>query len=167
MNQNFSKLQANLNKFQQEKELFNFEKKFVLNLNLMLGVGKNLSNLNFPEEKINEVNQKLSINNLTLPNTTGLTNITNSSGSLKINLPNTENQTKRYQSHSSTNSMSFKKEVVLENPQNFNISQEKRKPVSKERTKIQLDKEKLLKNVNSSSSNSDNTFNSVNLVKII
>jgi hypothetical protein len=157
LNQNYSKLQTDLNKFIQEKELFNFEKKLVMNLNLMLHSGKNLSNMNFPEEKISEVNHKLSINNLTLPNTTGITNVTNSSGSLKGNL------IKRY-AHSNNGSQVIKKEVVLENPQAFAVSVERKQTLSKEKSKIQIDKEKLLKNMNSSSSNSDNTFNSVNLV---
>ncbi len=159
LNQNFSKLQTDLNKFHEEKELFNFEKKLIMNLNLMLYSGRNLSNMNFPEEKISEVNHKLSINNLTLPNTTGLTNMTNSSGSLKGNLG------KRY-THSNNGSQVIKKEVVIENPQAFAISAERKRTASKEKSKIQLDKEKLLKNMNSSSSYSDITFNSVNLVLI-
>jgi hypothetical protein len=79
--QHYTKHQNQVDKLQGERQIFNHEKEIFYNLNLMFNGGKLYSMFNAADEKINEMNNKISMNNITLPTAA----VSYSTGSLYIN----------------------------------------------------------------------------------
>lgn len=104
LNQNYTKFKTELEKFNKEKEIFNYQKDQYFQLNYLLSTGKTITNSNYNEDKINEINNKLQINNLALPVPSVGTN-TNNNKNLKF----------------------IKKEILVEKPKNVLFSERSNK----------------------------------------
>jgi hypothetical protein len=99
-------------------------------LNFILNSGQILNNINFSDQKINEGNKKLSINNLTPQ-----TDVTSSPGSYKKNLDFKNEISKENNSKYIINSNSIKKEIMYEKPNFFsNSSKSRERKYSKDKS---------------------------------
>ncbi len=67
LNQNYTKYKTDQERLNKEKEIFNYQKDMYFQLNYFLSTGKTINNVNINEDKVNEINNKLQINNLALP----------------------------------------------------------------------------------------------------
>jgi hypothetical protein len=136
LNKNFLKFEVEKNKFNNEKQIFDHQKNLFYSLNFVLNSGQILNNLNCSDQKIDQGNNKLSINNITPQ-----TDVTNSPGSLKKNIVSHTNLVKYSNSKNMSNLNSIKKEIIYEKPNIVtNSSKNREQEYSKDKsTKSSLD----------------------------
>jgi hypothetical protein len=122
-----------MNKLHSEKEIFNYEKKVIANLSFMLSSGKCL-NSNLNDEKFIDCLNKISINNVTFPNSTGVTNSSCSMGGYNNhNLTNISHHKHNSMNNSQKDNSYKKKEVVIEKPYNYFTTSFKEKDMLEQR----------------------------------
>jgi hypothetical protein len=103
--QHYNKHLNQVNKLQNEKVIFNHEKEVFFNLNMMINGSRIFNSFNQTDEKITDLNNNISINNLTLP-TAAISYSTTS-----LNLQNLK---------SIKGSLELRKEVMSEIPRQSN-----------------------------------------------
>lgn len=106
--QQYAKFHVHNDKLNKEREVLAFENSLSQKLNFMIYSGKQMNAFSRTSEKIAELNHKISINNITLPTTTCVSNSCGSINGFKFN------------SNKTSVDANIKKEVVVENVKSTN-----------------------------------------------